>query len=38
MTRIRAKTLRAEDYYSKGTIVYHIEHRVRGLREKAAQG
>jgi hypothetical protein len=30
-----AKALRAEGWYSTKTIVYHIEYRVRRLREKA---
>jgi hypothetical protein len=30
-----AKALRAEGWYSPKTTVYHIEHRVRRLREKA---
>jgi hypothetical protein len=33
-----AKALKAEGCYSKGTTVYHIEYRVRRLREKAARG
>lgn len=30
-----AKALKAEGCYSQGTTVYHIEYRVKGLREKA---
>jgi hypothetical protein len=32
-----AKALRAEEWYSTKTTVYHIEHRVKRLRKKKAQ-